>query len=397
MKKRILVPLFLINFIVYFIGAGLLPLLPLYAAQFGIKATGSGLYIAFIFAAITVGTMLTGRLVQYFSPRSLFLVTGLLGVPALAFIGRSTAFWQVVLLTGLVWFLAGIGTALVNVQAGLHAERSKRGHSFGLMFLALPAASFIAGLTTGRLVEWQSYQFMFDVLAVMWAAWPFLAFLAPNTRPDPRPAQANDARESNQNRPAFNALFYLLVLTTLLSATTYYLTRLGTSFSLSLLSFSPSAIAGTAAVGGLTAIPATYLIGNLSDRLSRKNIVILGYLFAVGATVIMSLAGELWHFWLATGLLYMSRSINGAVGPALATDLLSREQLSRGLPFLNAGNWLAGIIGSAVAGIGIDSLGHTNLYLLAAGLAAAAALLMVVLPVIQHAQIIGRLQPAHSK
>jgi YNFM family putative membrane transporter len=397
MKRRVLVPLFLINFIVYFIGAGLLPLLPLYAARFGVSATGSGLHIAFLFVTITVGTMLTGRLTHYFSTRSLFLVTGLLGIPMLALIGRSTAFWPVVMLTGAIWFLAGVGTALVNIEAGRHATRNKRGRSFGLLFIALPAASLIAGLTAGRLVEWQSYRVLFDMLAIFWSAWPFLAFLRPNEKPEPRPAQVVATRATGRGRPALGTLFYILVATTLLSAITYYLTRLGTTFSLSSLGFSPTAIAGTSAVGGLTAIPATYLIGILSDRLSRKNIVILGSLFAVGATVIISTAGELWHFWLATGILYMSRSINGAVGPALATDLLASEKRDQGLAYLSAGNWIAGIIGSAIAGIGMDSLGQTNLYLLAAGLAALAALLMALLPVFQHLPVVARLQPAPGK
>jgi len=101
----------------------------------------------------------------------------------------------------------------------------------------------------------------------------------------------------------------------------------------------------------------------------------------VAATVTMSVAGELWHFWLATAMLYMARSINGAVAPALATDLLTRENLGRGLPYLSASNWLAGIFGSAIAGIGIDNLGQMNLFLLAGGLAASAALLMGLYPI----------------
>lgn len=396
MKKRVLIPLFLINFIVYFMGTGLLPILPLYASRFGVSSTGIGLYIAFIFAAITLGTVLTGRIAHHFSTRSIFLVAGLLGIPALALLGRSSGFWQVVLLTATIWFLAGVGTALVNVQAGLHAARDKRGQSFGLMFLALPAASLVAGLTMGRLVELGSYRFMFDLLAIIWAAWPFLAVLGPNERlgPDerPEPGLSPTTTPAGKGRPAFSTLFYLLVVTTLLSATTFYLGRLGTSFSLAFLGFSPSAVASTTAVGGLVALPATYLISTLSDRLGRKHIVILGYVFAVGAAVTLSLAGDLWHFWLATAMLYMSRSINGSVAPALATDLLPRENLSLGLPYLSAGNWLAAVFGSAIAGIGIDNLGQMNLFLLAAGLAASATLLMGILPISRRAMAMASLQ-----
>lgn len=192
-------------------------------------------------------------------------------------------------------------------------------------------------------------------------------------------------------------MFYLLLATTLLSATTFYLTRLDTSFSLAALGFSPSAISSTTAVGGLMAIPATYLISTISDRINRKHIVILGYISAVGATIIMSTAVELWHFWLATSMLYLFRSINGSVVPALATDLLSREKLGRGLPYISAANWLAGIFGSMIAGIGISNLGQSNLFLLAAGLAAGAALLMIVFSFSPHPWTKATMRPAPSE
>ncbi|NCF65819.1 MAG: MFS transporter [Chloroflexi bacterium] len=385
MKRREMLPLFFINFIVYFVGTGLLPVLPLFASQFGITSTGIGLYIAFIFAAITLGTLFTGRIAYRFSPRGIFLAAGFLGIPALALLGRSTSFWQAILLTAVIWFLGGVGTALVNVQAGQYAARNQRGRSFGLMFLALPAASLISGMTIGRLVEWQSYRFMFDVLSVIWATWIVWSMLLPSDRPEQRPTPIPAVADSGHSK--FGVMFYLLVATTLLSATTFYLTRLGTTFSLSALGFSPSAISSTTSVGGLIAIPATYLISALSDRLSRKHIITVGYVFAVGATVTMSTADQLWQFWLATSLLYMSRSINGSVAPALATDLLTRENLVRGIPYLSAANWMAAIFGSAIAGIGIDSLGQVNLFLLAAGLAAMAAVLMTLSSLPHHHQV----------
>jgi predicted MFS family arabinose efflux permease len=356
MKRREMLPLFFINFIVYFVGTGLLPVLPLFASQFGITSTGIGLYIAFIFAAITLGTLFTGRIAYRFSPRGIFLAAGFLGIPALALLGRSTSFWQAILLTAVI-----------------------------CMFLALPAASLISGMTIGRLVEWQSYRFMFDVLSVIWATWIVWSMLLPSDRPEQRPTPIPAVADSGHSK--FGVMFYLLVATTLLSATTFYLTRLGTTFSLSALGFSPSAISSTTSVGGLIAIPATYLISALSDRLSRKHIITVGYVFAVGATVTMSTADQLWQFWLATSLLYMSRSINGSVAPALATDLLTRENLVRGIPYLSAANWMAAIFGSAIAGIGIDSLGQVNLFLLAAGLAAMAAVLMTLSSLPHHHQV----------
>ena len=45
MKNKQLLYLFFCNFGIFFIGTGLLPILPLYAAKFGASVTGIGLYL----------------------------------------------------------------------------------------------------------------------------------------------------------------------------------------------------------------------------------------------------------------------------------------------------------------------------------------------------------------
>ena len=122
-NTRGFLPLFLCNFAILFVGFGVFPLLPVYAARFGATPTLIGFYLAATYLAITLGTLLTGWLSGRVPRKVVFVTAGVLGVLALFLMGQATTFWQVVLLTGVVWFTGGIGLSLVSVFIGLHAER----------------------------------------------------------------------------------------------------------------------------------------------------------------------------------------------------------------------------------------------------------------------------------
>lgn len=382
MKNKQLLYLFFCNFVVFLIGGGLVPLLPLYATQFGASSTVAGIYLAIIYLAIAAGTMLTGWLAERLTRKGLFIGAGVLGVPALILHGYVTALWQAVLLTAIVWFCGGIGTALVSVFTGLYADNKGRGKSFGLMFLARPLGSVIGGLTAGQLVEWQGYPLLFIVLGTVWVGWPLLAILSVDYQPTTAPTPAASVAEGARLRPG--RAFYLLLLVALLSTTVVYIGRLGTSLSMQTLGFSPSAVASTSTAGGLVAIPVTLLIGVLSDRLGRKGLLMLSYVLAVGGVLMLSTASQLWHFWLTMILLLVVTSANGSVAAAFATDLLGPKALSRGLPWLSAMTWTGGIVGFAGAGYAMDTLGATTLYFLAAALGVMAATLLGLLPRQRH-------------
>jgi MFS family permease len=375
MKNKQFYYLFLANFVILFTGWGLFPVLPLYASQFGATPSVAGLYLACIYASISAGTLLTSWLAERLTHKGLFVAAGALGVPALVLLGQATALWQVVLLTASVWFCGGIGTALVSVFTGLYADGKSRGKTFSLMFLAMPLAATAGGITVGQLVTWQGYPLMFAVLAVVWAAWPLASLFGMEDKRDVRSRPAAGA--ANPATPRLERTFYLVLLVALLSATALYISRMGTSLSMQTLNFSARAIASTSAVGGLATIPVSLLSGTLSDRLGRKGFMILGYLLAAGGALVLSNASQLWHFWLASALVFAARSANGPVASAYATDLLAPQALSSGLSWLNSMAWIAGVLGTASAGYLADVLGTASLYPIAAALGVTAATMLV--------------------
>ena len=374
MKDKQLVYLFFCNFAVFFIGGALLPLLPLYAMGLGASRTVAGFYLAIIFLAITAGTILSGRLAERLSRKSLFVGAGALGVPMLILHEYATALWHLFFLTSVVWFCAGIGTALVSVFVGAQADTKRRGKLFGLMFLARPLGSVFGGLAAGQLVAWHGYPLLFAVLATVWAGWPVIALLRVEYGLIAGPVRGEKAATVNRSRPGWT--FQVLLLVTFLSTTMVYFGRLGTFLSMESLNFAPQAVANTAAAGALFTIPITLLIGPLSDRLGRKILLILCYLLAAAGALMLNEASQFWHFGLVTVLLLATNSANGAVATAFATDLLDPKTMSRGLPWLNGMTWIGGVIGFAGAGYIIDNLGPATLYHLAVGLSLLAALLV---------------------
>lgn len=365
--------LFFSNLIILFTGMGLFPLLPLYASQLGANHTMVGNFFTIIYIANAAGPLLTSLLVRRVTRKNLFIASGVLGIPALLLLGQATTFWQVVVLTSVLWFSGGMSLTLIGIFTGLNANAGSRGKSFSLMALTAPLGALTGGAAIGQLVAWNGYGSMFVVLGLVWAILPAIGFLGLTDQPAIKPAAP--AQPGKSERRSAGSV-YLLLLLTLLFTMAVSIGRFGTSISMQAFDFSPSAVASSATISGLVAIPATFLIGTLSDRLGRKRFLVISYLLASGGALILSTATQLWQFWLAASLLMLALSAKGALTSAMVTDMLAPEKLNRGLSWLNATNSLAGILSFSSAGYAMEHLGMKPVFLIVAALPILAAILL---------------------
>ena len=370
MRYSKLILVFVCNLVPLFIGLGLFPLLPLYAARFGATNTLVGLYYAAVYLASAGGVFLAGWLAARISPRAAFVAASGLGIPVLALLGLATALWQVVLLTALVWFCGATTLTLLSVFTGLIAGEGRRGRAFSLMFLAYPLGAVLGGAVVGPLVAAYGYTVMFAALAAIWTIQPLagLPLLRDRRFADVavRPASAGAPVPRGRS-------FATLLLSSLLALAAINVGRLGSALAMHAAAFAPGAIASTATVSGLATIPAALLIGALSDRIGRGRSLLLSYLLAAGGLVALLLATQLWHYWLAATLLFVAWNASRSVASAMAADVLPASALARGLPRLNAMDSLASILGFAGAGYAMDTLGAVGLFAIALVLLAAAA------------------------
>ena len=337
-----------------------MPVLPLYAADFGASPSVIGLYLSVIYISISTSTMLTGWMATRIGRKRLFVASGLISLPALFLMGRVSDLWQLVGLTSVVWFCGGIGVALINVFTGLYASTEKRGKWFSLIALNSPLGALTGGLLVGRLVDWQGYPLMFAILCLVWVSWPILAYLKleDNLEISPTPLTAKPAPSTTFRK---KIPLLLLLSAIFLSMMTINVGRLGLPLSMSALNYTPGVVTTTMAVGGLVTLPFAYFL-RVSDRFGRKNVLILGYMMAASSVLLLNHTTEAWHFAIAASMLLIAMTLSGSVASAFATDLLSREVLVRVLPWLSAVGFLAGIVGFAGSGFLIETIGASGLF-----------------------------------
>ena len=362
MKSREFIPLFLCNFAILFVGFGVFPLLPVYASGFGASPTLIGFYLAATYASITLGTLLTGWLSGRVSPKVVFVTAGIPGAIALFLMGQATALWQVVALTGIVWFTGGIGLSLISVFVGLYAEEDNRGMLFSLVALTNPLGAIVGGSVVSWMVAWRGFPLMFTLLSMVYAVWPLVGVLKVQDKPVSKVIRPNAAKLAHIR---LNRSYAMLLLAVLFSAMTVSVVRIGLSLSMVAINFSPAAIAGVNVVGGLVTIPVVLGFGVLSDRLGRRLFLASGYFLAAFSAISLVAASQLWQFWIVAAAVLIARSISGSLASALATDILPPQSLGRSLPVLSTMAWASGVLGFAASGYVIESLGAGNLYLIA--------------------------------
>ncbi|HET9222043.1 MAG TPA: MFS transporter, partial [Roseiflexaceae bacterium] len=377
MKLKTFVVLFICHAVPLFIGMGLFPLLPLYAARFGATHTDIGIFYAVVYIASAASVLGTGWLAARVPRRRLFLIGAALGMPSMLLLGNATALWQVVLLTALAWISGGITLTLLSIFTGQLADPARRGWVFSMMSLVYPLDALVGGAVVGRLTAAYGYTTMFYGLAAVWIIQPLVGALwlrVPNASAAPAKAATLLATAP------FGRPFMQLLVASLLSIASISIGRLGTSLSMEVLGFAPEIVASTAIISGLATIPLTLLVGTLADRFGRRQILLVSYLGAAAGAATLIAASAAWQFQIAATLLLAAWCVNRAASSALGTDLLPPEGLGRGLPRLASMDSIASIVGFAISGFVIDSFGGGALYGLSATLALAAVVALVGLP-----------------
>jgi MFS transporter, DHA1 family, multidrug resistance protein len=370
MKNKQFLYLFASNFAVLFTGMGLFPLLPLYATTLGATPTMVGIYFATIFGANALGPVTVGWLSRRVPAKSLFVAAGVSGALALALLGVATTLWQAIALTSVIWFTGGVSLTLVSVFVGLQTSAANRGRSFSLLAVASPLGALFGSIVVGQIVTRYDYTAAFFFLTAVWSVLPVIGMWRL-----PRQKQASTPVVSTtSNSSPFGRVFYLLLAICFLGALALNVGHLGTPLSMQALAFSATAIASTSTVSGLITIPVVLFIGTLSDWWGRERLLMTAYLLAATGIGLLTVATQLWHFWLAATLVMTAASASGAIASALATDMLPPPALSRGLPWIGVMGSGAGILSFAVSGVVLDYLGPMVLFTAAAIIAVIAAL-----------------------
>jgi MFS family permease len=375
MNQKQLLALFVCSLVPWTIGNGLLPLLPVYAVQVGATPAMVGYYLSFSYLALATGTVIGGWLSDKLQRRKLLLIAAsVVGTPIIWLMGQSPSVLCLTALTAALWFSGGVGLTLVSILAGLFAEETERGKVFGILSFTGGLGALIGGLTTGPIANRWGYSIMFAALSLFAILWPLAGLLLE----DKVIVQIQRDMVSTVGEKArLGRSFFLLFLASTVVNVTYFASLMGRSLAMNDLGFAAAGISSTGAVSGAVTLPLSPLSGWLSDRVGRKRLLVLCYLAAVGGLLLLTVSVSLWHFWAVASLMYAMSSVNSAVGPALVTDLVSRESLGKAISLFSATTWIGGVIGFVGTGHAVQDLGMVTTLVIGAFLAVMAIVLLI--------------------
>jgi MFS family permease len=310
--------------------------------------------------------MLAGWLSDVLQRRkALLILSGVLGVPVTWLMGQVTGIYGLAILTATVWFLGGVQITVLGILAGLFAAESERGRVFGILAMTSGLGTLLAGLTMGSIADRWGYPTLFRVTALWWILFPLSALFLEDKVVD----RAGQTRGSvSGGVSALGSRFWLLFLASLTTSIALFVADMGRSLAMHSLGFLAATISSVGIVAGIVSLVRAPLLGWVSDRVDRRQLLMLTCLVGTAGLVLLSVSTSVWHFWVASALLGFL-SVAGPVGKALVSDWVPQESLGVGMSLFLVANRVGGVIGFASTGHAIESFGMSWTFLIGALLA----------------------------
>lgn len=366
-NKRQLAGLFLCVLVPLTNANALISLLPVYASELGADAAQTGLYLALAFFALAAGSLTASRISRR---KRTVMACAFLSIPVYLLMSQTDDIGRLSLLVAANWFLGGVSFSLVNILAGLSANKNSRGAVFGMISLGVGLGGLLGGIAAGPIVDRWGYPALFQLAALVQFLAPLSALLLQDHQ-EPQPAA-----QVPKARFALNRAFYLLMGANVVAGLAMFVSTLGRPLEMSQLQFDAASISSTVAIASAVTLPIPAFIGWLSDRIGRRSLIAICYLVGTGGVAILTFSTHLWHFWISAVLVQMIIA-SGGVLSALVTDLVPPESLSTGLSLLNTSGFAAGVIGLAATGFVIEAIGMPLTFALGAALPIVAIFLLM--------------------
>jgi MFS family permease len=355
----------------------LYPILPVFLTQ-TLKASGSVVGLVEGVATATQNTVqgLSGTLSDKMRRRKPIALAGYV-IAALSkpLIGLAPV-WPLVLGARFMDRLGtGIRSAPRDALVAASADEAHRGRAFGLESAGDNTGAFIGPLLAVLLLTlWPGDLRPIFYLAVVPALLAALMVMLVRERPGPDGVEAKlDAPLPRFPRPYLRYLLASAVFGLGNSSNAFLILRtreLGASLQTTILIY-----AGFNLVAALASYPA----GALSDRIGRRNILVLAFgVYAVSYLGFAVSRGA--PAMAALFLLYgVFQGVFRAVGKTLANDLSPVALRASGLGWYGTAVGLSGLIASLAAGLLWDRAGHASVFIFGAVFALLGVLALVIL------------------
>ena len=355
----------------------LYPILPIFLTQ-TLKASGSvvGLVEGVAEATQNIVQGFSGSLSDKLQRRKPIALVGyLLAAVAKPLMGVATA-WQGVL-GGRFLDRLGTGTRSAPRDALIasSANEASRGRAFGLGGVGDNAGAFLGPLLAVLLlIVWHLDIHLIFYLAVVPGLLAFLMVLLVEERPVAVTAKA----KIDVGLRRFPKAYWKYMLATALfgignSSNAFLILQtkdMGASLTTTILIY---------AAFNLVAALISYPAGFLSDRLGRRNILVLAFAIFLITYLGFALIQNVAVIGLLFVLYGLYQGIFRSVGKALASDYVPQQLRASGVGWYNTIVGLSGLVASLVAGWLWDQLGHTTVFFFGAAFAVVGGIALLIL------------------
>jgi MFS family permease len=355
----------------------LYPILPIFLTQ-TLKASGSvvGLVEGVAEATQNIVQGFSGSLSDKLQRRKPIALVGyLLAAVAKPLMGVATA-WQGVL-GGRFLDRLGTGTRSAPRDALIasSANEASRGRAFGLEGVGDNAGAFLGPLLAVLLlIVWHLDIHLIFYLAVVPGLLAFLMVLLVEERPVAVTAKAR----IDVNPTRFPKAYWKYMLATALfgvgnSSNAFLILQtkdIGASLTTTILIY---------AAFNLVAALISYPAGFLSDRLGRRNILVLAFAIFLITYLGFALTRNVALIGLLFVLYGLYQGIFRSVGKALASDYVPKQLRASGVGWYNTIVGVSGLAASLIAGWLWDQAGHTTVFFFGAAFAVVGGITLLML------------------
>ncbi|MGL6280090.1 MAG: MFS transporter, partial [Gaiella sp.] len=361
--RRLLILVSVIVFADTMLFAAIIPLLPVFADEFGLSKLQAGVRVGAYGAGAMVGGVPSGFLVARIGAKR----TVVLGLVGLALASFAFAIAGGPALLGVCRFAQGVASAITWAGAlawlTLSTPREQRGKTLGTAF-AFAVLGFIVGPVVGAAAEQTSIELAFTVIAVVAA----LLALAASTFP----AGRHEVRAAGALGRAFrDSRFVAALWLSLLPAFFFGVVDVLVPLALDADGWNSVAIAATFVVAGLVEVRLAPVVGGFSDQRGRLAPIRVGLAALVGVATAFALATP--TLLIAALVVCAGIAVSGIYTPAIAlvSDRAERSLMPQTLGFgvMNTAWAFGAMAGPAVGGGLATAAGDAAPYLLCAGLA----------------------------
>ncbi len=352
------------------LGFGLvMPILPIYARDFGATGTQLG-FLTASFAVARLVTTLPGGWLADRAGRKKPIVLGLLAYSVvMSLYGLSQDVTHLILLRGLQGMASGIVWPVIStmiVEMVPPRDRSKAMGLYEMMhFLGMVIGPGIGGVLAGLFTVAVPF-FFCGTLAFISA---FIVALRVHGIPLPEPRVGISPVESSQSETGGKLLGWNVSSKRLQGLTPYASIFMGLCIAQFILVFSNAlmqpvlsvyaneelgiseiGVGMLFAVQGVVTLLATIPMGVVADQVGRKPMIILGKIIHASAALLVILSGGFWPLLLVMSFRGFGRSISNPSITALFSGLIPGSKRGRGMGIFNIFRNVGLVAGAAVGG-----------------------------------------------